>query len=101
MIPDGEVNGADSPMTVPKSDVRPGQGVGVVAPVSDQPEPTRPSAPSGFRAGSIQWMPDVDAVRSERRRRRRRTPGTGKDSVGGVHAGDIRIFEIAHVVVAD
>jgi hypothetical protein len=30
-----------------------------------------------------------------------RTPGIGEDAVGGVDAGDIRIFEVAHVVVAD
>ena len=38
---------------------------------------------------------------SRGRRRRHRTPGSGEDAVGGVGAGDIRIFEVAHVVVAD
>jgi hypothetical protein len=30
-----------------------------------------------------------------------RTPGIGEDAVGGVDAGDICIFEVAYVVVAD
>jgi len=30
-----------------------------------------------------------------------RTPGIGEDPVGGVDAGDIGIFEVTYVVVAD
>lgn len=31
---------------------------------------------------------------------RRRVPVSGEDSVGGVDAGDLRIVEVAHIVIA-
>ena len=46
-------------------------------------------------------MPDVDAGWLGQRLGHRRSPGTGEDSVGGMDAGDIRVFEVAYVVVTD